>query len=146
MSNSHSSPVNVTILLILQSFILLLLIVLFIAWPCLYDCHLNSLQYHGNGSKWGKIHEEPACMYSLPLLPSSSLLVWVYEAILPKHGCHIKQLLINAKVLSILIYCYYFWGGPPCTYCPNLSSNSTILPSNNLLIVTVCHSSINMPA
>ena len=29
------------------------------------------------------------------------------SAILPKHGCHFKQLLISAKVLNILIYCYY---------------------------------------
>ena len=40
----------------------------------------------------------PACMYSsLPLLPSSFLLFWVYEAILPKHGCHIKQLPYKSK-------------------------------------------------
>ena len=45
--------------------------------------------------------------YSLHLLFSSSLLLWAYEAILPKHGCHFKQPLIKAKVLNILIYCYY---------------------------------------
>ena len=29
------------------------------------------------------------------------------SAILPKHGCHFKQLLIKAKILNILIHCYY---------------------------------------
>ena len=39
------------------------------------------------------------------------LLLCVYEAIfLPKHGCHFNQLLIKAKVLNILIYCYYLFG------------------------------------
>ena len=84
-----------------------------------------------------------ACMYSLPLLHSFSLLLWVYEAILPKHGCHFKQLpvlvLIKSKVLNILIYC-------TCnvTTCEEVhhaptvqiwAQNSTILPPNTLLIV-----------
>ena len=70
-----------------------------------------------------------ACMYSLPLLPS----IYMHHclgtnstrfAILPKHGCHSKQLLIWAKVLIIFWYIVTtpLWGGPPCTYCPNLSS------------------------
>ena len=33
-----------------------------------------------------------AYVYSLPLLPFSSPLLWVYDAILPKYGYHIKQL------------------------------------------------------
>ena len=31
------------------------------------------------------------------------------EAIFPKHRCHSKTLLIKAKVLNILIYCYYYY-------------------------------------
>ena len=33
-----------------------------------------------------------ACMYSLPFLPFLLPLRWVYEAILPKYGCHLKHL------------------------------------------------------
>ena len=68
----------------------------------------------------------PACMYSsLPLLPSSFLLFWVYEAIFPKHGCHIKQLPYkykSTKYFDILLLLTYVGGCPACTYCPNLSS------------------------
>ena len=52
----------------------------------------------------------------------SPLFLWGYEVILPKHGCHFKQLLIKAKVLNILMNCYYLQGGPPCIYSPNMSS------------------------
>ena len=55
-------------------------------------------------------HHESACIAFLyvPLVPLffSSSLGLAYEAILPKHGCHIKQLLIKAKVLNILTFFY----------------------------------------
>ena len=67
----------------------------------------------------------PACMaYHCSPPFSLSLSPWVYEAILPEHGLHFKQLLSRSKVLNTLIYCCYLlvrrW--PPCTYCPDLSS------------------------
>ena len=39
-------------------------------------------------------------MYSLPLHRSFCLLLWVYEATLPKHGFHFKQLLNTYKSKS----------------------------------------------
>ena len=66
-----------------------------------------------------------ACMYSVPFLNSYPILPWVYEAILPTHVCHFKQLLQNAKVLNILIY----------MLCFNLLGS--ILPQNNIIIVCI---------
>ena len=48
-------------------------------------------------------------VYSLPFLPFILPLLWVYEAILPKHGCHFKQLLIKAEILNIFMYCSYLF-------------------------------------
>ena len=71
-------------------------------------------------------------------------------AILPKHGCHFKQevrtpcfkqLLIKAKVLNILIYCYYLLVRRSSMHLlSKFKLKSTISTPNNLLIV--CHSSI----
>ena len=75
-----------------------------------------------------------ACSMYSPTLPlSSSLLPLVYEAILPKHGCYIKQLLFNANVLNILIYCYYLLHAPTVQIW---TQNSTILPPKRLLVVS----------
>ena len=81
-----------------------------------------------------------ACMYSLPLLPFIYIsLTLGLSAILPKHGCHFKQLLIyiskSTKYFDILLLlaCEEV---PPFTYCPNLSSKFLYLkpkqPSNSL--------------
>ena len=74
---------------------------------------------------------------SLPLPPSSSLLPLVYEAILPKHGCYIKQLhTFQCKCTQ------YFYILLPLTWedvlhAPTVqiwTQNSTIVPPKRLLI------------
>ena len=53
-------------------------------------CHTFS-PWACNELPLGEVH---CCMYSLPLLPSIYHLTLGLSAILPKHGCHFKQLLI----------------------------------------------------
>ena len=83
-------------------------------------------------------------MYSLPLLPSIYIsLTLGLSAILPKHGCYFKQLLIyinkSAKYLEILLLltCEEVLHAPTVQIW---AQSSTILTPNNLPIV--CHSSI----
>ena len=86
------------------------------------------------------------CMYCIAFFCSPPFLFFFgcMRPICQNVGVHLKQLVIKAKILSILIYCYYL------TYFVSRSSmqptvqiwdqNSTILTPTNLLIV--CLSSI----
>ena len=65
----------------------------------------------------------------------------------PKHWCHFKQLgaCLSKQKYWIFWQCIitsYLWGGPPCTYCPNLRSKFHHLapkqPSNGLPFHSCC--------
>ena len=79
--------------------------------------------------------------YSPPLLPSCISLPLGLWAILPKHGCNFSQTTTcksrNTKYFDLwYIVVTYSWGGPACTYCPNMSWKFHYLtlkqPSNSL--------------
>ena len=72
-------------------------------------CHTTSLGV--SSCCWfclsAKQHHGPVCGPMAFLCRQPSLFLQVYEANLPKRGCHFKLLILKAKVLNSLIYCYY---------------------------------------